>query len=101
MNKEQNADLTKELLEYKTSNKLTTDLKKLFMEMIWIEIAKDPYDYATDNLKIMMEAKAYEDCCRHSEHFNPDRSDNVVAYIGQIIRSAFANIIGKHGRTNI
>ena len=97
MNKELNADLTKELLEYQKTDRLATDLKKLFMEMIWHEIAKERYDIAPDNLRIMMEARAYEDCCRHSVHFNHEKSDDATAYVKTIIRSSFAYIIAKHG----
>lgn len=98
MNKEElNTALKMELINYQTTNELTDDLKRLFLETIMGVSKEERYKYLNDNLKIYCEAKAYEDLCRHAIHFNPDRGDNAYAYVNQIIRSSFACMIVRHG----
>jgi hypothetical protein len=92
---EQNKSLIKEIIHYKETNELTLELKKIFMELIWLETEKARYKYISDNVKILCEAKAYEDCCKHAIRFNLEKSDKPNLYMGQIIWCSYINTIKK------
>jgi hypothetical protein len=91
-----NNELLKELTLYRNSDTLSIELKKLLMCMV-LDISYDRYKFLTEDLRTMCEAKAYEDACKHSIHFNPEKSSNAKAYVTVIIRSSFACVMGKHG----
>ena len=93
-----NTVLVMELINYQTTNTLNDDLRRLFLECIIIVSKKERYKNLSDNLRIYSEAKAYEDLCRHSVHYNHEKSDKAFAYICQIIQSSFACMVGKHGK---
>jgi hypothetical protein len=93
---ELNTALTMELINYRNTDELTPDLKRLLMELVW-EISHDRYKSLSENLRIMCEAKAYEHVCKHSIHFNQKTCGNAKSYVSVIIRSAFAGTICKHG----
>lgn len=88
-----NMALQMEIIGYRETDNLTMDLKILLMELIWLEMAKDRYKFITDNIKILCEAEAYIECCKHCIHYNPEKSDNARAYVIQIIGCAFAKTI--------
>ena len=99
MNKEElNVALRMELINYQTTNVLTDDLRRLFLECIIYASKKEVYKNLSDNLRIYCEAKAYEDCCKHTSNFPHERCKNAYAYVGQIIGSSFACMIVRHGK---
>ena len=93
---ELNTALRMEIIHYKETDELTPDLKRLLMEVVWLETPKARYSYISDNVKILCEAKGYEDACKHCIHFNPEKSDNAFAYMVQIIWSSYYGTIKKH-----
>jgi hypothetical protein len=88
--------LLKAVICYKKKNKCSFELKKMLMKLIWRETKNERNKYLTDNVRIICEAKAYEDCCRHASNFNPEKSDKPTSYMKCIIRSSFAGMIKKH-----
>jgi len=97
MNSEElNTALRTEIIHYRETDELTPDLKRLLMELVWRETPKARYEYVSDNVKILCEAKAYEDACKHCVHYNPEKSENASAYVGQIIWSSYCGTIKKH-----
>jgi hypothetical protein len=102
--KEFKEQLLKEIILCKELNELTLEIKDMFFEIINQEIEKR-YSIMIEINKILCETNAYDACCKHVLNFNPDRSDNVYAYIVTIIRSSFANtimpILRKRGKTKI
>jgi hypothetical protein len=93
---ELNTALRMEIIHYRQTDELTPDLKRLLMELVWLETPKARYGHISDNVKILCEAKAYEDACKHCIHFNPERTENARAYVGQIIWSSFYGTIKKY-----
>ena len=97
MNRDElNIALKMEIIHYRETDELTPDLKRLLMEVVWLETPKIRYNHIPDNVKILCEAKAYEDACRNCIHFNPERSDNAFAYMVLIIWSSYYGTIKKH-----
>lgn len=94
--RQQNERLLKEIIHYKETDELTTELKRLFIELICNESNKARYKMVSDNVKILCEADAYVACCKHSIHFNPEKSDKPTLYMGQIIWCSYINTIKKH-----
>jgi hypothetical protein len=93
---ELNTALRMEIINYRATDELTPDLKRLLMEMVWLETPKPRYVHISDNVKIICEAKAYEDACKHGIHYNPEKSDNAFAYMTQIVWSSYCGTIKKH-----
>lgn len=93
---ELNTALKMEIIHYRETDELTLDLKRLLMELIWLETPKARYKCIPDNIKILCEAKAYEDACKHCIHFNPEKTDNARAYVGQIICCSYYSTIKRH-----
>jgi hypothetical protein len=93
---ETNKDLLREIILYQETDELTVELKKIFMELIWLETKNSKYEKVTDNVKILCESKAYEDCCKNSIYFNPDKSDKPSLYMINIIRCSYSIIIKKY-----
>jgi len=98
---ELNEKLLKELVLYKETDTLTDELKRLLMELIWQESKKSRYKHISENTIILCEADAYVAACKHSIHFNPERSDKPSSYVGQIIWCSYINTIKKHGILSI
>jgi hypothetical protein len=98
---ELNTALKMEIIHYKETDELTPDLKRLLMEVVWLETLKARYNHISDNVKILCEAKGYEDACKHCIHFNPEKSDNAFAYIVQIVWSSYYSTIRKHSIVSI
>jgi hypothetical protein len=96
--KKNNAGLLKELPCYAKTNTLTPKLKRLLIELIWKETSRDRNNNISENVKILCESEAYIAVCKHSAHFDAEKSDNAVAYVGQIIRCSFVNTIFKQGK---
>ena len=97
MNRDElNTALRMEIINYRNTNVLTPDLKRLLMEVVWLETPKARYSHISDNVKILCEGKAYEDACKHCIHFNPEKTDNAFAYMVQIVWSSFYGTIKKH-----
>jgi hypothetical protein len=93
---ELNTALTMEIIHYKETDELTPDLKRLLMELIWLETPKARYKFLSDNIKILCEADAYVAACKHSIHFDPKKSDKPNLYMGQIIWCSYCSTIKKH-----
>jgi hypothetical protein len=91
-----NTALKIEIIHYKKTDELTDNLKRLLMELIWLESKKKRYEFVNDNTKILCEADAYVAACKHCIHFNPERSDKPNLYVGQIILCSYINTIKKH-----
>lgn len=91
-----NTALKMEIINYRNTDELTPDLKRLLMEVVWLETPKSRYKGIPDNVKILCEAKAYEDACKHCIHYNPEKSDNAFAYMVQIVWNSFYGTIKKH-----
>lgn len=81
--------------EYRINEKINTALKECVIQLVWEESTKDKYKNIDDNTMSMCEAKAYEECCRHAQNFNPEVSDKPITYLSQLIRCAFVNVIKK------
>jgi hypothetical protein len=96
MNEELNKLLLKELASYKETDTLTDELKKLLIDLICQESKKSRYNRVSENVKILCEAEAYVAACKHSIHFNPEKSDNATAYVVQIIWCSYCSTIKKH-----
>jgi hypothetical protein len=96
MNEELNKQLLKELVLYKETDILTDELKRLLFDLICQESKKSRYNHISENVKILCEADAYVAACKHSIHFNPERSDKPSLYVGQIIWSSYYGTIKKH-----
>ena len=94
--RQKNERLLKELALYKETDTLTPKLKRMLMELIWEESKKSRYKCIGENLIILCEADAYVAACKHSIHFNPERSDKPNLYIGQIIWCSYCSTIKKH-----
>lgn len=94
--RQRNEQLLKELTHYKKTDELTPKLKSMLMELIWQETGKFRYKFVSENVKILCEADAYVAVCKHSVHFNPEKSDKPSLYIGQIIWCSYINTIKKH-----
>jgi len=93
---ELNTALRMEIIHYRETDVLTPDLKRLLMELVWLETPKARYNHISDNVKILCEAKAYEDACKHCIHFNPDKSSKPSSYMVQIIWNSYYGTIKKH-----
>ena len=93
---ELNTALRMEIIHYRETDEITNELKLFIMELILAE-SKKRLSIGSDNIKILCEARAYIDCCKHCIHYNPDKSDNAYGYIMQLIRCAFALEIAKNG----
>lgn len=93
---ELNTALRMEIIHYRETDELTPDLKRLLMELVWKEMAKERYVFITDNIKILCESDAYIAACKHCIHYNPEKSENARAYVIQIIGCSFAGTIKKH-----
>ena len=95
-NDELNTALKMEIINYRNTDELTLDLKRLLMEVVWLETPKKRYKHIPDNVKILCEADAFIAACKHCIHFNPERSDNAYAYVVQIVWNSFYGTIKKH-----
>jgi hypothetical protein len=93
---ELNTALRMEIIHYRETNVLTLDLKRLLMELVWLEMTKERYKFISDNIKILCETDAYVAACKHCIRYNPEKTDNAQAYVRQIIGSAFAGTIVKY-----
>jgi hypothetical protein len=93
---ELNTALTMEITHYRVTDELTPDLKRLLMELIWLETKKKRYGHIGDNIKILCEADAYVAACKHCIRFDPKKSDKPNLYIGQIIWCSYIQTIKKH-----
>jgi hypothetical protein len=93
---ELNTALRMEIINYRETNKLTPDLKRLLMELIWLETPKARYEFVSDNIKILCEADAYVAASKHCIHFDPQKSRKPSLYVGQIIWCSYINTIKKH-----
>jgi tRNA U38,U39,U40 pseudouridine synthase TruA len=91
---ELNTALKMEIINYKEINEITNDLKRLLMELVWL-VSYERFEFLSENLRTMCEAKAYEYVCKHSIHYNPEKSDNAMLYVKTIIRCSFAITIKK------
>ena len=100
-NEQLSVALTMEVINYLNTNELNNDLRRLFLEVIILTSQRKEYDTLPDNLRIYCEAKAYEDLCRLSVHYNPEKTGNALPYMTTIARSSFACMIVKHGKTQI
>ena len=97
MNRDElNTALKMEIIIYRNTDEMTPDLKRLLMEIVWLETPKTRYAHISDNVKILCEADAYIAACKHCIHYNPERSDNAFAYVVQIVWSSFYGTIKKH-----
>jgi hypothetical protein len=85
-----------EIINYRATDVLTLDLKRLLMEVVWLETPKTRYKCISDNIKILCESEAYVAACKHCIHYDPTKSDNAFAYVVQIIWSSFYGTIKKH-----
>jgi hypothetical protein len=93
---ELNTALVMEITHYRQTDEITPDLKRLLMEVIWLETKKKRYEHISDNVKILCEADAYIAACKHCIHFDPKKTDKAIPYMGQIIWCSYVNTIKKH-----
>jgi hypothetical protein len=93
---ELNTALKMEIINYRKTDVLTPDLKRLLMEIVWLETPKPRYRCISDNVKILCEADAFVAACKHCIHYDPKKSDNAFAYVVQVVWSSYYGTIKKH-----
>jgi len=85
---ELNTALVMEITHYRQTDELTLDLKRLLMELIWLESPKSRYAHIPDNVKILCEADAYIAACKHCIHFDPKKTDNTESIYKKMLKSS-------------